>query len=89
MLEGDFIVAGDETTGTVWRVPEQFLRLLDADPAKARAEIMRRLGRAPRQMTTIDVLIQVHRSRMPIPKSRKSIPICGRSIPVPPPAPLG
>ncbi|UXS11599.1 AAA family ATPase [Agrobacterium tumefaciens] len=58
LLEADFIVAGDETTGTVWRVPEQSLRLLDADPAKARAEIMRRLGKAPDKTTAIDVLIQ-------------------------------
>lgn len=58
LLEADFIVAGDETTGMVWRVPEQSVRLLDADPAKARAEIMRRLGKAPHKTTTCDVLIQ-------------------------------
>jgi len=58
LLDVDFIVAGDETTGTVWRVPEQSLRLLDADPAKARAEIMRRLGKAPYKTTAIDVLIR-------------------------------
>ncbi|QAA99759.1 MULTISPECIES: ATP-binding protein [Agrobacterium tumefaciens complex] len=58
LLETDFIVAGDETTGTVWRVPEQSLRLLDADPAKVRAEIMRRLGKAPYKTTAIDVLIR-------------------------------
>ncbi|MCR6499094.1 ATP-binding protein [Shinella sp. CPCC 101442] len=57
LLEADFIVAGDETTGTVWRVPQQSLRLLDVDPVKARAEIMRRLGKAPYRTTTIDVLI--------------------------------
>ncbi|EMS95496.1 hypothetical protein H009_22103 [Agrobacterium tumefaciens str. Cherry 2E-2-2] len=58
LLEADFIVAGDETTGMVWRVPEHSLRLLDADPAKARAEIVRRLGKAPYKTTTIDALIQ-------------------------------
>ncbi|MGV1784393.1 MULTISPECIES: hypothetical protein [Agrobacterium] len=58
LLEADFIVAGDETSGTVWRVPEQSLRLLDADPARARAELMRRLGKAPHKTTAIDVLIQ-------------------------------
>lgn len=58
LLEVDFIVAGDETTGTVWRVPEQSLRLLAAGPARARAEIMRRLGKAPYRTTTIDVVIQ-------------------------------
>ncbi|MCZ7468154.1 ATP-binding protein [Agrobacterium sp. O3.4] len=58
LLEADFIVAGDETTGTVWRVPEQSLRLLDADPAWARAELMRRLGKAPYRTTAIDVLIR-------------------------------
>lgn len=58
LLEADFIVAGDETTGTVWRVPEQSLRLLHVDPVKARAEITRRLGKAPYKTTAIDVLIQ-------------------------------
>lgn len=58
LLEADFIVAGDETTGTVWRVPEESLRLLDADPAKVRAELVRRLGKAPYKTTAIDVLIQ-------------------------------
>ncbi len=58
LLQSDFIVAGDETTGTVWRVPQQSLRLLDADAVKAQAEIMRRLGKAPYRTTTIDVLIQ-------------------------------
>jgi cell division protease FtsH len=57
LLEADFIVAGDETTGTVWRVPEQSLRLLDANPIRARTEIMRRLGKAPYKTTAIDVLI--------------------------------
>ncbi|WKL22635.1 ATP-binding protein [Agrobacterium tumefaciens] len=58
LLEAGFIVAGDETAGTVWRVPEQSLRLLNADPAKVRAEMMRRLGKAPYKTTAIDVLIQ-------------------------------
>lgn len=58
LLEADFIVEGDETSGTIWRVPEQSLRLLDADPARARAEIMRRLGKAPYKTTAIDVLMQ-------------------------------
>lgn len=58
LLEADFIVAGDETSGTIWRVPEQSLRLLDADPIRARAEIMRRLGKAPYKTTAIDVLIR-------------------------------
>lgn len=58
LLEADFIVEGDETSGTVWRVPEQSLRLLDADPAKVRAELVRRLGKTPYKTTAIDVLIQ-------------------------------
>lgn len=76
LLEADFIVAGDETTGTVWRVPEQSLRLLRADPVKARAEIMRRLGKAPHKTTTIDMLIQdlpaepVHEKLRSAPKGR-------------------
>lgn len=58
LLEADFIVAGDETPGTVWRVPEQSLSLLDVDAVKAQAEIMRRLGKAPHKTTAIDVLIR-------------------------------
>ncbi|WEX89030.1 ATP-binding protein [Sinorhizobium garamanticum] len=76
LLEADFIVAGDETTGTVWRVPEQSLRLLHADPVKAQAEITRRLGKAPHKTTAIDVLIQdlpaepVHGKLRSAPKGR-------------------
>ncbi|MEH2679208.1 AAA family ATPase [Rhizobium leguminosarum bv. viciae] len=76
LLEADFIVAGDETTGTVWRVPEQSLRLLDASPIRARAEIMRRLGKAPYKTTAIDVLIQdfpgepPHENVRSVPKDR-------------------
>lgn len=58
LLEADFIVKGDETSGTIWRVPEQSLRLLDAEPVKARAELERRLGKAPYRTTTLDVLMQ-------------------------------
>jgi cell division protease FtsH len=58
LLETDFIVEGDEMSGTVWRVPEQSLCLLDAEPVKARAELERRLGKAPYKTTTIDVLMQ-------------------------------
>lgn len=58
LLEADFIVEGDETSGTIWRVPEQSLRLLDAEPVKACAELERRLGKAPYKTTTIDVLMQ-------------------------------
>jgi cell division protease FtsH len=58
LLEADFIVEGDETSGTIWRVPEQSLRLLDAEPVRLRAELERRLGKAPYKTTTIDVLIQ-------------------------------
>ncbi|WP_216330909.1 ATP-binding protein [Rhizobium sp. X9] len=58
LLEADFIVEGDETSGTVWRVPEQSLRLLDAEPVKARAELERLLGKAPYKTTTLDVLMQ-------------------------------
>ncbi len=58
LLEADFIVKGDETSGTVWRVPEESLRLLDAEPVKARAELERRLGKAPYKTTTLDVLLQ-------------------------------
>lgn len=58
LLEAEFIVAGDETSGTIWRVPEQSLRLLDADPVKVRAELERRLGRAPYKTMTIDVVMQ-------------------------------
>lgn len=58
LLEADFIVEGDETSGTVWRVPEQSLCLLDAEPVKARAEFERRLGKAPYKTTTIDVVLQ-------------------------------
>lgn len=58
LLEADFIVEGDETSGTIWRVPEQSLRLLDAEPVKARAELERRLGKAPYKTTTLDVLMQ-------------------------------
>ncbi|KZS56949.1 ATP-binding protein [Rhizobium anhuiense] len=58
LLEADFIVEGDETSGTIWRVPEQSLRLLDAEPVRVRAEIMRRLGKAPYKTTAIDVLIR-------------------------------
>ena len=46
LLEAEFIVEGDETSGTIWRVPEQSLRLLDAELVKARAELERRLGKA-------------------------------------------
>lgn len=76
LLEAEFIVAGDETTGTVWRVPEQSLRLLNANPARARAEIMRRLGKAPYRTTAIDVLIQdlpgepPHKNVRSVPKGR-------------------
>lgn len=57
LLEADFIVEGDETSGTIWRVPEQSLRLLDAEPVKARAELERRLGKAPYKTTTIDIVM--------------------------------
>ncbi|KAA3502351.1 AAA family ATPase [Agrobacterium tumefaciens] len=86
LLEADFIVAGDETTGTIWRVPEQSLRLLDANPIRARAEIMRRLGKAPYKMTAIDVLIQdfpgepPHENARSAPKARadRENPAAGR-----------
>ncbi|WP_367353932.1 ATP-binding protein [Agrobacterium pusense] len=58
LLEADFIVKGDETSGTIWRVPEQSLRLLDAKPSRVRAELERRLGKAPYRTTTLDVLLQ-------------------------------
>lgn len=58
LLEADFIIEGDETSGTIWRVPEQSLRLLDAEPVKMRAELERRLGKAPYKTTTLDVLMQ-------------------------------
>lgn len=58
LLEADFIVAGDETTGTVWRVPEQSLRLIEAEPSKACTELVRRLGKAPHRATSVDVLTQ-------------------------------
>ncbi len=58
LLKADFVVEGDETSGTVWRVPEQSLHLLDAEPVKARAELERRLGKAPCKTTTIDVVMQ-------------------------------
>lgn len=58
LLEAHFIVEGDETSGTIWRVPEQSLRLLDAEPVKARAELERRLGKAPYKTTTLDVVMQ-------------------------------
>ncbi len=58
LLEADFIVKGDETSGTIWRVTEQSLRLLDAEPVKARAELERLLGKAPYRTTTLDVLMQ-------------------------------
>lgn len=58
LLEADFIVNGDETSGTILRVPEQSLRLLDAEPVKARAELERRLGNAPSKTTTLDVLMK-------------------------------
>lgn len=58
LLEADFIVEGDETSGTIWRVPEQSLRLLDAEPSKRRVELERRLGKAPYKTTTLDVLLQ-------------------------------
>jgi hypothetical protein len=58
LLEADFIVAGDETSGTIWHVPEQSLRLLDAEPVKVRAELERRLGNAPYKVTTLDVVMQ-------------------------------
>ncbi|TAU07811.1 AAA family ATPase [Rhizobium ruizarguesonis] len=76
LLTADFLVAGDEKAGTIWRVPEKSLRLLDADPAKARAEIGRRLGKAPYKTTEIDVLIQdlptepVHDNIRSAPKGR-------------------
>lgn len=70
LLEADFIVAGDETTGTVWRVPEQSLRLLDADLAKARAEIMRRLGKTPYKTTTLDVVMRDLPGESPRQKAR-------------------
>lgn len=57
LLEADFIVEGDETSGTIWRVPEQSLRLLDAEPSKRRVELERRLGKAPYKTTTLDVLL--------------------------------
>jgi hypothetical protein len=58
LLEADFIVEGDETSGTTWRVPEQSLRLLDAEPSRVQAELERRLGKAPYKTTTLDVLLQ-------------------------------
>lgn len=58
LLEADFIAEGDETSGTIWRVPEQSSRLLDAEPVKARAELERRLGKTPYKTTTLDVLMQ-------------------------------
>lgn len=58
LLEAHFIVEGDETSGTIWRVPEQSLRLLDAEPVKARSELERRLGKAPYKTTTLDVVMQ-------------------------------
>lgn len=58
LLEAHFIVEGDETSGTIWRVPEQSLGLLDAESVKARAELERRLGKAPYKTTTLDVLMQ-------------------------------
>lgn len=79
LLEADFIIVGDETTGTVWRVPAQSLRLLDADPAKARAEIMRRLGKAPHRTTAIDAFNRdlpaepVHENRRSAPKGRAAL----------------
>lgn len=84
LLEADFIVAGDETTGTIWRVPEQSLRLLDANPIRARAEIMRRLGKAPYKTTAIDVLIQdlpgepPHENVRSAPKGRADRAAAGR-----------
>lgn len=58
LLEADFIIEGDETSGTIWRVPEQCLRLLDAEPSRVRAELERRLGKAPYKTTTLDMLLQ-------------------------------
>ncbi|MBK5568287.1 ATP-binding protein [Ensifer sp. SSB1] len=56
LLEADFLVPGDEKCGTVWRVPEQSLHLLQTDPRKARDEVVRRLGKVPRKTTELDVL---------------------------------
>lgn len=72
LLEADFIVEGDETSGTIWRVPEQSLRLLDAEPVKLRAELERRLGKAPYKMTTIDVLMQDLPGEPPREKARSA-----------------
>ncbi|MDO5894048.1 ATP-binding protein [Agrobacterium sp. Azo12] len=72
LLEADFIVEGDETSGTVWRVPEQSLRLLDAEPVKARAELERRLGKAPYRTTTLDVLLQDLPGEPPREKARSA-----------------
>lgn len=72
LLEADFIVEGDETSGTIWRVPEQSLRLLDAEPVKLRAELERRLGKAPYKMTTIDVLMQDLPGEPPREKARST-----------------
>lgn len=56
LLEADFLVPGEEKSGTVWRVPEQSLHLLQTDPRKARDEVMRRLGKVRRKTTELDVL---------------------------------
>jgi cell division protease FtsH len=58
LLEQTFVVPADDTTGTVWHVPDRSLRLLDADPAKAHAAISLRLRRAPLPLTELDVLAQ-------------------------------
>ncbi|WP_188826587.1 ATP-binding protein, partial [Brucella endophytica] len=55
LLEADFIVPGDEQSGTVWHVPEQSLHLLNIAPSEARAEIMRQLGKAARAKTTTEM----------------------------------
>ncbi|MCT7662941.1 ATP-binding protein [Shinella kummerowiae] len=56
LLEADFLVPGEESSGVVWRVPEQTLHLLQTDPRKARDEVVRRLGKVLRKTTEIDVL---------------------------------
>jgi len=73
LLEANFIIPGDETSGTVWHVPEQSLQLLRNGPVKARAEIMRRLVKAPYRTTEIDVLIQDF-SAAPAAKNRRPKP---------------
>lgn len=72
LLEADFIVKGDETSGMVWRVPEQSLRLLDAEPVKARAELERRLGKEPYKTTTLDILLQDLPGE-PLPEKARSV----------------